>query len=321
MSTRSALPPSTPPSVEDRLRAAFAARADLVTPQTLTPALPPAVSRPPRPRALLAAAAAVTVLAAAVGTGFLLDDSGKREPNVATTPGPTPTPTPSETPTPTPSPTPTDTPTSTPPSKPSTSAPVAGSAAAPYDVDGDGRPETVELRSIASGGWEVALTRSSTGELLTSPLLPEWVAEKKPAVVGSGDLDLDGHAEVLVRVVQAAQGDNYLVVRWTTQTGLIVFAGGSPWEIATSGGMSGPRSFACVDTLPGRKGREVLTVDPQRDDSAGQEPTYSGTVTTWGFDAKDRAVVLDRSTFKQVTLQELGALGQGGPNTCGIDWS
>ncbi|HEU4674380.1 MAG TPA: hypothetical protein VFS29_00215 [Motilibacteraceae bacterium] len=175
------------------------------------------------------------------------------------------------------------------------------------------------VRRTPAGGWEVALTPSSTGELLTSPLLPAWLVDD-PQVAGSADLDRDGHAEVLLRTFHGATGDGYLALRWTSQTGLVVFAGDTPWELSTVGSMSGPRSFACLDALPDHPGREVVTVESTRQGPVSQEPTYAGAVTTWGFDARDRATALERKPFSGLSTPELGALFQGGPNTCGIDW-
>jgi hypothetical protein len=279
-----------------------------------------------------AAVAAAAVAVAGLGAGALLGGGGSRvvaSPTAGTPPATSSATTSSAAPT---SSSPARSSTASPAgSRPATATPTApataattatataATAATPWDVDGDGRADRVAVRRTPAGGWEVALTPSSTGELLTSPLLREWVVDD-PAVAGSADLERDGHAEVLLRTFHGATGDGYLAVRWTRQTGLVVFAGEAPWELSTVGSMSGPRSFACLDALPGHPGREVVTVESARQGPVSQEPTYTGAVTTWGFDAHDRATALARKPFSEVSTPELGSLFQGGPDTCGIDW-
>lgn len=290
-----------------------------------------------RARAPLAVAAAVAVAAAGLGAGALLGRGGDgpvvAAPAAGTTPTATPPPassTPSSTPSPA-GPTGAGTPTTTAPSQAAsptaatattttpTTTPAAARAASAWDVDGDGRADRVAVRRTPAGGWEVALAPTSTGELTTSPLLPEWLVED-PVVAGSADLDRDGHAEVLLRTFHGATGDGYLVVRWARQTGLVVLAGDAPWQLSTVGSMSGPSSFACLDALPDHAGREVVTVESTRQGPVTEEPTYDGTVTTWGFDARDRATALQRKPFSGVRTEELGELFQGGPKTCGVSW-
>jgi hypothetical protein len=79
---------------------------------------------------------------------------------------------------------------------------------------------------------------------------------------------------VLVRTVRAVGGENAVVFRldgdgvWLVRT-----REGAPWELSTSGGMTGPRSWTCA-------GGEVLTRESER----RADGTYRAMTWRWTLD-------------------------------------
>ena len=115
------------------------------------------------------------------------------------------------------------------------------------DLDGDGRADTVSLVEVPGMGWSFDV-RLADGRETSAPLPDGDVVHEDVAVVGGVDLDRDGADEVLVRTLRAVGGENAVVFRldgggvW-----LVRDLEGAPWELSTSGGMTGPRSYECAD--------------------------------------------------------------------------
>ena len=90
-------------------------------------------------------------------------------------------------------------------------------------------------------------------------------------VLGPVDLDRDGADEVLVRTLRAVGGENAVVFRLDGDgVWLVRDREGAPWELSTSGGMTGPRSWTCRDG-------EVLTRESERT----PEGTYRAMTWRW----------------------------------------
>ena len=156
-----------------------------------------------------------------------------------------------------------------------TTAPAdAGAASGGPDLDGDGRSDSVQLRSVEGVGWSFDVTLAD-GRMTSAPLHADLAVAEDVAVTGAVDLDRDGRDEVLVRTLRALGGENAAVFRldgagiWLVRT-----AEDAPWELSTAGGMSGPRSYDC--TAAG-----VRTRESTREGSAGAAPTYATTTRTW----------------------------------------
>ena len=176
------------------------------------------------------------------------------------------------------------------------------------DLDGDGRADRVALVEVPDLGWSFDVVLAD-GRETSAPLPGDLAVVEDVAVLGGVDLDADGRDEVLVRTLRAVGGENAVVFRldgdgvWLVRT-----PEGTAWELSTSGGMSGPRSYDCADSEGPR--RVVLTRESERGTSTDGAPAYTATTVTWRLDghgvtavAKDVAggvppeqVALDPST-------------------------
>ena len=93
-------------------------------------------------------------------------------------------------------------------------------------------------------------------------------------MLGAVDLDRDGADEVLVRTLRAVGGENAVVFRLDGDgVWLVRDREGAPFELSTSGGMTGPRSWTCRDG-------EVLTRESERT----PEGTYRAMTWRWTLD-------------------------------------
>ncbi len=141
------------------------------------------------------------------------------------------------------------------------------------DLDGDGRADSVVLTEVPDMGWSFDV-RLADGRETSAPLPAEEVVLEDVEVLGAVDLDRDGADEVLVRTLRAVGGENAVVFRldgdgvWLVRTDE-----GTPWELSTSGGMTGPRSYACSDG-------EVLTRESERQ----ADGTYRAMTWRWTLD-------------------------------------
>jgi hypothetical protein len=163
-------------------------------------------------------------------------------------------------------------PTAEPPTpEPPTVEPAVGSGAP--DLDGDGRGDRVTLTAVPDLGWSFDV-RLADGRETSAPLPDDQVVREDVEVLGAVDLDGDGVDEVLVRTVRAVGGENAVVFRldgdgvWLVRTDE-----GAPWELSTSGGMTGPRSYECA-------GGEVRTRESERQ----ADGTYRATTWRWTLD-------------------------------------
>ena len=150
--------------------------------------------------------------------------------------------------------------------EPSAPPPAAGGP----DLDGDGRADAVSLVEVPDMGWSFDV-RLADGRETSAPLPGEDVVADDVEVLGAVDLDRDGADEVLVRTLRAVGGQNAVVFRldgdgvWLVRTDE-----GAPFELSTSGGMTGPRSWACRDG-------EVLTRESERQ----ADGTYRAMTWRW----------------------------------------
>jgi hypothetical protein len=148
-----------------------------------------------------------------------------------------------------------------------TAAPAAGGGP---DLDGDGRADSVTLVEVPDMGWSFDV-RLADGRETSAPLPGDDVVAEDVQVLGPVDLDGDGAHEVLVRTLRAVGGQNAVVFRldgdgvWLVRTDE-----GAPWELSTSGGMTGPRSYDCADG-------QVRTRESERRDDG----TYRAMTWTW----------------------------------------
>jgi hypothetical protein len=169
---------------------------------------------------------------------------------------------------------PTSAPAATPTGRPVTQAttqpPAPGDGP---DLDGDGRADSVTLLEVPGMGWSFDV-RLADGRETSAPLpLAEAVVDDV-AVLGPVDLDRDGADEVLVRTLRAVGGENAVVFRLDGDgVWLLRDREGAPWELSTSGGMTGPRSWTCRDG-------EVLTRESERT----PEGTYRAMTWRWTLD-------------------------------------
>jgi hypothetical protein len=131
----------------------------------------------------------------------------------------------------------------------------------------------VSLVEVPDMGWTFDV-RLADGRETSAPLPAGDAVRDDVAVVGAVDLDRDGADEVLVRTLRAVGGENAVVFRldgdgvWLVRT-----REGAPWELSTSGGMTGPRSYDCTDG-------EVLTRESERQ----ADGTYRATTWRWTLD-------------------------------------
>ena len=189
--------------------------------------------------------------------------------------------------------TPTSSATPTTTAAPTTTA-TAGPAGATADLDGDG-----ELDRAAVAGATLTARLSTTGAV-ESVGLPQDAVPGDVQVLGRSDLDGDGVDEALVRTLRSATGDVRVVLRLSAG-GLEVLTSerGGPFELVTAGGLSGPRSYECRETDAASTGREVRTLDSERDPAGEALPTFSGTVTTWSVSG-EQATVVGTENFTEV---------------------
>jgi hypothetical protein len=213
----------------------------------------------------------VLLLAAlpACGDGPTLSVADEAAASASATPSPSRSASSAPEPSATPEQEPTGEPTSAPPTPATTAAPATGGP----DLDGDGRADSVSLTEVPDMGWSFDV-RLADGRETSAPLPAEEVVLEDVEVVGAVDLDRDGADEVLVRTLRAVGGENAVVFRldgdgvWLVRTDE-----GAPWELSTSGGMTGPRSYAC-------SGGEVLTRESERQaDGTYRAMTWRWTVT------------------------------------------
>jgi hypothetical protein len=147
-------------------------------------------------------------------------------------------------------------------------APAAGSGGP--DLDGDGRGDSVTLQAVRDMGWSFDV-RLADGRETSAPLPDDGVVREDVEVVGAVDLDRDGADEVLVRTLRAVGGQNAVVFRLDgDDVWLVRDHDGAPFELSTSGGMTGPRSWACRDG-------EVLTRESERQ----ADGSYRATTWRW----------------------------------------
>ena len=148
-------------------------------------------------------------------------------------------------------------------------APAAGGP----DLDGDGRADSITLLEVSGMGWSFDV-RLADGRVTSAPLPIEDAVVDDVEVLGPVDLDRDGADEVLVRTLRAVGGENAVVFRLDGDgVWLVRDREGAPFELSTSGGMTGPRSWTCRDG-------EVLTRESERT----PEGTYRATTWRWTLD-------------------------------------
>jgi hypothetical protein len=140
------------------------------------------------------------------------------------------------------------------------------------DLDGDGRADAVSLVEVPDMGWSFDV-RLADGRETSAPLPTGDAVHEDVAVTGAVDLDRDRADEVLVRTLRAVGGENVVAFRldgdgvWLVRTDE-----GVPWELSTSGGMTGPRSYDCT-------GGEVRTRESERQ----ADGTYRATTWRWAL--------------------------------------
>ena len=141
------------------------------------------------------------------------------------------------------------------------------------DLDGDGRADAVSLVAVPDTGWSFDV-RLADGRETSAPLPDDGLVREDVAVVGPVDLDRDGADEVLVRTLRAVGGENAVVFRLDGDgVWLVRDQDGAPFELSTSGGMTGPRSWACADG-------ELLTRESERQaDGTYRAMTWRWTLT------------------------------------------
>ena len=122
-------------------------------------------------------------------------------------------------------------------------------------------------------GWSFDV-RLADGRETSAPLPDDGLVREDVEVLGAVDLDRDGADEVLVRTLRAVGGENAVVFRLDGDgVWLVRDREGTPFELSTSGGMTGPRSWACADG-------EVLTRESERQ----ADGTYRATTWRWVLD-------------------------------------
>ena len=149
-----------------------------------------------------------------------------------------------------------------------TAEPAAASGSP--DLDGDGRADSVSLVEVPEMGWSFDV-RLADGRETSAPLPAEEVVREDVELVGAVDLDGDGADEVLVRTLRAVGGENAVAFRLDGDgVWLVRDLEGAPFELSTSGGMTGPRSYECA-------GGEVHTRESERQ----ADGTYRAMTWRW----------------------------------------
>jgi hypothetical protein len=159
----------------------------------------------------------------------------------SSTPAPVPSPTattaaPTAVPTteaPSASPTPSATPTPTPTARP---------AAADGDVDGDGKPDLISATDTV-----LTVVLSSTGKAVTAPIHAE--APRAAPVLGSTDVDRDGHAEVFVETAQGASTTFATPYRFDGTALRELQLAGAPARLGIGGSVTHGDGFRCTGGL------------------------------------------------------------------------
>lgn len=151
----------------------------------------------------------------------------------ATTPAPTPTtsaPSPTATPAPSPSATPTP-----------TASPARGRAvpAAPGDVDGDGKRDTITATATL-----LRVTLSSTGRVLTAPVHNDSPGPAR--LLGTADIDRDGRAEVFLQTAEGASTQFATPYRFDGTALRELQLGGAPASLGIGGSVTHGDGFRCL---------------------------------------------------------------------------
>ena len=159
------------------------------------------------------------------------------------------------------------------PAEPAEPAAAPAASGAGPDLDGDGRADSITLLEVPDLGWSFDV-RLADGRETSAPLPDDGLVREDVEVLGAVDLDRDGADEVLVRTLRAVGGGNAVVFRLDGDgVWLVRDREGTPFELSTSGGMTGPRSWACADG-------EVLTRESERQ----ADGTYRATTWRWVLD-------------------------------------
>ncbi|MGP4020681.1 hypothetical protein [Saccharopolyspora sp. 5N708] len=153
-----------------------------------------------------------------------------------------------------------------------TAAASAAQPATTADVDGDGRPDPVELQQISA---DRMLLRVGLADEFVDAVVPGNAASQPPVAV---DVNGDGFDEVLVPESVGANTITYTVWAYSGEAGLfgVPLRDGAPWRIAEGGGATAVSTYGCGPGLPGR----VLdSVNAYQDDTGG----YQGSRITYQF--------------------------------------
>ena len=201
--------------------------------------------------------------------------------------------------------TPASTPTGTPPPTQATTRPVASrppastppapptTRPAAYDVDGDGRRDTVRIveraNSLATGRWDLSVTLSKGGTV-TGVVSAE--PQVRPAVLGVADGDLDGDGEVFVRVGGGASTTTYTPYT-LVEDGMaeVRTPDGKALRLVVGGSVTHGDGFSCAD-VDKAAGRELVVLSVVSNEGT----TFEGTRTTYGWN-DDRVTRLGTKRF------------------------
>ena len=199
-----------------------------------------------------------------------------------------------------PSPTPEVT---TPPPATSSPTPVPVKKAADGDVDGDGQPDAVKATAET-----LTVTLSGSGKVVTAPVHADSPAA--PEVLGSTDVDGDGHAEVFLKTVQGASTAFATPYRYDGKALHELQLDGSPAVLGFGGSTQHGDGFRCT------AGR--IEVRKAEADASGS--SYTVTTTVLRLTATQLVRVRTSSTKAAQGSKEVdaayaldcGSVGEGG---------
>ena len=217
--------------------------------------------------------------------------------------------TPSATPSPSPSvvattAAPTPTPTVSPTPAPTTAAPTRPPAA-DGDVDGDGTPDAVKATADL-----ITVTLSKSGSKVTAPVHTDGPAA--PEVLGSKDVDRDGHAEIFLKTVQGASTGFATPYRYDGKVLRELRLAGEPALLGFGGSTQHGDGFTCTQA-------GLIQVRSATADGTGS--TYTVKVDTYRLTATDlvKAKPQTVSQAKQGSPEveaayalDCGSVGEGG---------
>lgn len=186
---------------------------------------------------------------------------------------------------------------------PTTPAPTA-TAAAPGDLDGDGKADAVKASATL-----VRVTLSGSGKIVTAAVHADSPAA--PEVLGTYDVDRDGRAELFLKTVQGASTSFATPYRYDGKVLHEIALNGSAAVLGFGGSAQHGDGFRC--TPQGR-----IEVRSAVADGAGS--TYTVTTTTYRLTASDLVKVSSGSTKAPLASPEVqaaynldcGSVGEGG---------